>query len=979
MIERYFADRRQPLLREAVQLLRERYASGACWDMSRVLVALPGAQAGRRLRRLLRDEAHDAGIAVFAEPGYMTPARLLEELYPVTLPTASRMQTHFAWIQAAASVSADERQALTPKADGTNDPMVWAGIAGQAQRARATAAAERLTLCKIAALCAKIPDVCDDKRWQALSHLEGVYLRILAETGLADQDQARMQAVDQDSVSCGKDIYLIGTQDLNGLERAMLSALNSTVVAVIPAPNEEQQKFDETGCLRVSEWLETLHSIPESLIRFVDGPADETNALVEQIAALGGAFAPEEITLGIGDEAAAESMGQRLAALGLPSFSPFGRPLSRVRPAALLNVVRDYLNSPGTRTFAALARHPDLEAWLAARNPPAKETEADISGAKLPLLTSLDVYRAECFAAELPTGGADDPDVKLVARANITAARESTRVLLTGLSGRGKPISAWAEPIADFLREVYRETLIGEDAEGRQFARGLLGLQEILQGMKDLPPALSPAVTGEEALAFVLGQAESSRLPSEPSGMGLETTGAGLEMMGWLELALDDAPVLLLTGLQEGCVPAGTGDDSLLPDSLRRALGLADDRRQEARDGFLLRQMVETRQAEGCLVRLIVPRRGADGAPRLPSRLLFACGAEEAARRVARFVDRPKDAPACLPLFFAGKTRRLQPSLPLPYDIPLTEMSVSCFADYLACPYRFYLRHIVKLAEQDDSEDEMNPGRFGDLLHDCLKAFAKSSAARNSDAGAVQKYFQEQLETQSRKHFGANPARALQLQVRQAGRRLGAFAEWQAETVRDGWAIQAELSEVPLTAALVVDGQGFEITGRLDRIDYHARSDRFRIIDYKTGDAGKGPEEKHRSKDKVTGEVRWTDLQLPLYRILLAASGVDAARSTSAELGYVLLSSDLAPITYSERNKRSGGTGFVAASWEEADHESALICAEEVIRNVRAGTFWPPADPSPSPPSRIDPGRADVYSGLCFDTSSDRRDWLGFQ
>ena len=66
-------------------------------------------------------------------------------------------------------------------------------------------------------------------------------------------------------------------------------------------------------------------------------------------------------------------------------------------------------------------------------------------------------------------------------------------------------------------------------------------------------------------------------------------------LMGWLELALDDAPVLLLTGMHEGAVPAGGTAHPLLPDTLRRRLGLPDSRRRQARDAFLLRVLLESR------------------------------------------------------------------------------------------------------------------------------------------------------------------------------------------------------------------------------------------------------------------------------------------------------------------------------------------------------------------------------------------------
>ena len=46
----------------------------------------------------------------------------------------------------------------------------------------------------------------------------------------------------------------------------------------------------------------------------------------------------------------------------------------------------------------------------------------------------------------------------------------------------------------------------------------------------------------------------------------------------------DDAPVLVVTGFNEGRVPAGVRGHPFLPDGLRTALGLPDDAARVARD-----------------------------------------------------------------------------------------------------------------------------------------------------------------------------------------------------------------------------------------------------------------------------------------------------------------------------------------------------------------------------------------------------------
>ena len=315
-------------------------------------------------------------------------------------------------------------------------------------------------------------------------------------------------------------------------------------------------------------------------------------------------------------------------------------------------------------------------------------------------------------------------------------------------------------------------------------------------------------------------------------------------------------------------------------------------------------------------------------------------------------------------MFAPGIARALPPPRPEPLPAPLSRLRVTAFRDYLACPYRFYLRHVLKLDERDDAADEMDARHFGLLLHACLAAFARAPVAESPDAVPIERFLRAELGRQARAQFGDELPPPLRLQVRQAGRRLDAFARWQAEQTAQGWLIQDDLSERDLEAEILVDDLPFTLTGRLDRVDYHPSEDRYRIVDYKTGDTGQGPEAKHRGAADGDGLRPWTDLQLPLYRTLAGANGVAEDR---LEVGYVLLAADLSAVRVHPSGKHEGGTGYVPVRWSEEEFQNAHACAEGVIRALRAETFWPPAAP---------PRFADALSRLCLDACRDRADWL---
>jgi hypothetical protein len=139
---------------------------------------------------------------------------------------------------------------------------------------------------------------------------------------------------------------------------------------------------------------------------------------------------------------------------------------------------------------------------------------------------------------------------------------------------------------------------------------------------------------------------------------------------------------------------------------------------------------------------------------------------------------------------------------------------------------------------------------------------------------------------------------------------------------------------------------GIKFSGKIDRVDKLAAANEYRVWDYKTGAKKIKPHESHWAKaddedvdrswqcvKNVDGKPRrWVDLQLPLYVWALRQRHPDA-RITA---GYFVL-----PATVTD-------TGTLL--WENLDEQmvdDAVRCAEEAVRRIRAGEFWPAAADPP--------------------------------
>ena len=272
------------------------------------------------------------------------------------------------------------------------------------------------------------------------------------------------------------------------------------------------------------------------------------------------------------------------------------------------------------------------------------------------------------------------------------------------------------------------------------------------------------------------------------------------------------------------------------------------------------------------------------------------------------------------------------------------EFAVTEFKDYLACKYRYYLKHVRELEALRDDDRELDGGAFGSLLHKVLGQWGNDPSWRGcAVVEPLARHLIERLTGLANQLYGRGRP-AIRLQLAQAERRLRSFAERQVGLIAEGW--QIVYAESENTSMLKIDfalgsSKSVKLRGRIDRIDYHAGEKKVRILDYKTGDEAKAPDKTHRKNDK------WIDLQLPLYRHLWRQA-VPISRvpePDAVELAYFQIPRDwdMADVV-------------VAEGW---NLNAADDAARAAIRGILAEDFWPPSDPAPD--------YSEAYSAICLD------------
>lgn len=911
-VRRHFLPWQSPLPAPAAAWLARGWAGGAPLDLSRTLVLVSTRQAGRRLRAALAELAATHGQAAFP-PRVLTPEALLapEAASDLAPPLAATL----AWAQVLAALDLERVRAVFP-VDPPARNFSWAlRLAGEFTRLQATLAEAGLTLDEVAA---RLPaDFPERARWQQLGQLGRAHAAALAERGWREPQAARRAAARRPAPLADVErIVVLAVPDPPPLALEALAehARTRPVDVVVFAPAEEAAGFDAWGRPLAAAWQGRAAPFADFAGQ-VHLVAD-ASAQAEKLAALAASYpAPDGVLgLGVADPEIAPLAADALARAGRAAFDPAGEPRRGTGFYQLLAGLAAFAREATFAHVAALARQPEVMAWL----------RAELGGLSAEeWLQALDALWAEHLPATL-------------AQARVHAGGPLARALarLDALRARLRA-GEFAAAVADVLAALFAARKLDRAAEAdAALAEAAEAWTAVLRECAAAAPAfpgLERAAWWEVALARFGAQ---RREDDKPAG--------ALELQGWLELPWEDAPHLVVAGLNDGFVPEAVAGDVFLPESLRARLGLKTNAARFARDAYLLHALVASRRAGG-RVDVLLGKVSAAGDPLKPSRLLLQCADAELPARIAQLF-RPLETEATLPAW--DRAWRLRPRrVPAP-----ARVSVTAFRAYLECPFRFYLRHALGMEAVDPAKTEMDAFDFGRLCHAPLEKLKDEPWRDCADEGLLRDMLLREFDAAAARKFGAELAVPLVAQLESARQRLRRAAAVQARERAAGWVVQ------DVERKFTLEFEGVTVVGKIDRIDRHEASGAWRVVDYKTSDTAKTPAAAHLTAPKperalpewarvvVDGRERvWTDLQLPLY--LHALPGLIAGADARAACGYFNLP------------KAIGDTGLVTwAGYTPELQAAALRCAHGVLAAVRAEQFWPPNE-------TIDPER-DAFAAL---------------
>lgn len=484
------------------------------------------------------------------------------------------------------------------------------------------------------------------------------------------------------------------------------------------------------------------------------------------------------------------------------------------------------------------------------------------------------------------------------------------------------PASAQIERLLAFLQR-YLAPIAPEDPFARREERGRSEIRGLLEQLKEAHARLhDPSWTIADLASAVRRWISDQTFDPEPAALD----GPGVFLVDDQTARYSSFDEIVVVGLVEHEWPERPRRNIFYGTGLLKALGWPSEKdRRGAADGRFL-DLVATARARTILSTFtlddeaIVTRSvQLDEVPRARLTMVpmdLRVGPDEPSVPGTWLDLRAGRTPGAAPAYHGQLGP--QPSRP---------WSVSALETYIGCPFRFYAQHVLRLQEEPDDEEVMDPRRQGQFVHDVFEQFfdrwqksgRRAITAVNLDE--ARSLFEEIVERLvERLPEGEAGLERTRLLGSPAAAGLGE-AVFRMEAERPAPVVE-RLLEQRLDGELRIRTENGErtvqIRGKADRIDLLADGT-FRLIDYKLG----WPPNKARA------------LQLPIYALAAEQrlAGRAGTRWTLGEAAYLAF---------------KGPKRVVPLFGTPAERDNALASAEQRLADtldaIERGEFPPTPD-----------------------------------
>lgn len=344
---------------------------------------------------------------------------------------------------------------------------------------------------------------------------------------------------------------------------------------------------------------------------------------------------------------------------------------------------------------------------------------------------------------------------------------------------------------------------------------------------------------------------------------------SGLQMLGMLETRNLDFKRIILLSANEGVLPLGRSQNTLIPYMLQRAFGLPTFDEKDAVYAYNFYRLLQ-RASEVYLVYSSETERTGKGEE---SRFIKQVRQELCLRfpQHIKVQEAIVDTDSTLSGTDIDLTGRRTPGTEARlHDIAIRGFSPSSLKDYVMCPLNYYYSRLLNVRPPDSLDDDLDASHLGTCIHMILEQIYAPSIGRPLTVGLLQQALAD-LPTLADSVFSKHLSNGRPREGRNSFMRSVAESQLkhmlkkEMDIISEGNRIEVIAVEQEIKLPI----EGLDMTaclkGTVDRID--RINGQLRIIDYKTGSLN--PKEINVSSEQVEEfrlPAKW--LQLMCYALL---------------------------------------------------------------------------------------------------------------
>ena len=312
----------------------------------------------------------------------------------------------------------------------------------------------------------------------------------------------------------------------------------------------------------------------------------------------------------------------------------------------------------------------------------------------------------------------------------------------------------------------------------------------------------------------------------------------GLQVMGVLESRSLDFENVIITSVNEGVLPLGKSDNSLIPYDVKRELGLPTYKERDAVYSYNFYRILQRAKK----VHLLYDTEMDSLKSKEKSRFILQLLAENVDKHeVIHSIKAPKVYPTSLSVLNIQKTPEIIEKLRV---LAENGLSPSAITTYIRNPLTFYQQNVLKVYEEQEVEETVEARTFGNIIHKTLECLYKgllySRINRAITVNDIEKirpkveriiniHFRREYRNDS---FSEGKNYLIYNVIKEYVHR---FLDLEIATIKEGTEIKVLCLEEKMVIPFEhkINGTIVNFKGIIDRID--CRDGKLQIIDYKTG------------------------------------------------------------------------------------------------------------------------------------------------